>query len=490
MKSKFSLKLLKSVFVFASTLAIAGGGWWAYRAYEAVDSPQRVSNLDVEPVEEPKPENTVVLTENKAEAAQVSTATVENRPLQNVQMITGRIRYNEATHVALKAPTSGTLIESYVKVGDQVEAGQTLASFHSQEIGNARADLLRREEELQLGERRLGWQTDISQNLAELLRRLETTKEIEEVEQEFQEKPLGDYRSVVLSAWLKKSLADALMKQAEPLSDSGAIRKRTMLERETEYRTAAAGYRAIKEQVSFDSRQKVDEAKIETHNARRRMEVSRQHLESLLGFGKDTTLKSSGSSLSQLEIRAPFSGTIESRPVAKSERVSTGETLIVLADTSTLYVAVDIREQDWPHVQFEVGQELQVSVPALPERSFTATAYYVGREVEPVSNAVPFIAKIDNSSGLLRPGMFVRVAVPLGEIRSVAAVPRQALLQHDGKEFVFVAENKLNFRRQDVKTGQMTQDWAEVRSGLTPGQRVVANGAFELKAELLLEGEE
>jgi len=100
------------------------------------------------------------------------------------------------------------------------------------------------------------------------------------------------------------------------------------------------------------------------------------------------------------------------------------------------------------------------------------------------------VATIDNSDGRLRPGLFVRVLVPLEDVAEVLAAPAAAVVEHERKRFVFVEESTDQYRRVNVQTGREELGWVEIRSGLLPGARVVIEGAFALKSELLLEREE
>ena len=120
---------------------------------------------------------------------------------------------------------------------------------------------------------------------------------------------------------------------------------------------------------------------------------------------------------------------------------------------------------------------------------FTAKVRYFGREVQADTNSVPLVARIENSEGLLRPGMFVRVTVPIGEARQALSIKPESVLQHENEKFVFVDMNDGAFKRVGVSTGQASEDWVEVTKGLSPGQLVVTHGAFLLKSELLLQGE-
>jgi len=109
--------------------------------------------------------------------------------------------------------------------------------------------------------------------------------------------------------------------------------------------------------------------------------------------------------------------------------------------------------------------------------------------VNPSTNAVPLVAIIDNSEGLLRPGMFVKVALPVGSPRESLSVRPESILHQDDREFVFLALSDNTFEPVDISTGLVSDDWIEVKNGLKEGQLVVQHGAFLLKSELLLEGE-
>ena len=106
------------------------------------------------------------------------------------------------------------------------------------------------------------------------------------------------------------------------------------------------------------------------------------------------------------------------------------------------------------------------------------------------SNSLPLVGTINNADGLLRPGMFVRVSIPVEQPAKAVAVRPESVLQHENETFVFVAVNESTFRRVDVTTGRGNEEWVEITDGLNVGQPVVSRGAFLLKSELLLAGEE
>ena len=445
----------------------------------------------------------VSLPPGKLSAAELQFEAVTRGTLTHEHSVPGRVAYNDNRHIEVTASTGGILTQVLVKPGDRVEAGQVLGWLNSPEIGAARADVLQRQAEAALSATLAKRATTLEQNVVALTNALKTQPDSDALKKQFAGKMLGDYRNRLLATYSRMLLAESLVSGSKGLAETGAISGKTMKEREAAARTARAELESVCEQAGLDvwkERSQVDAA---ARDARRRVEIARQHLASLLL--SDAAIRVDGDmpdaselgasdtelqNLSRVAVRAPFAGTIESRTFSASERVHASDSMFVLADTSTLWITAEIRENDWPAVAVETGQSLAVTVPALSNVARTARVEYIGREVSPDTNAIPIVAVVNNSDGQLRPGLFVRVSVPVGVKPNVLTVPTRAVLQHDGQSFVFVAEGDNEFRRVDVETGEDGEGRVEIVSGLKEGDHVVTHGAFLLKSELLLEGEE
>ena len=181
----------------------------------------------------------------------------------------------------------------------------------------------------------------------------------------------------------------------------------------------------------------------------------------------------------------PFAGTIEEKRVAQSARVQKLDTLFVLADTKTLWVAADIREQDWRALGISIGQDLTVETPALPGRQLTARVSYVGRQVVPETNSVPLIAEVANADGLLRPGLFVRVVIPVGSSKNLLCVPAAAVVSHENVKFVFVQEGPKAFRRDRRRDRHADRSMGRNHAGHQGRAPVVVQGAMALEVGAL-----
>ncbi|TWU44592.1 Cobalt-zinc-cadmium resistance protein CzcB [Rubripirellula tenax] len=469
-------------------LAAMGGGWMLMHYINSGGSSVKE---DVEVTEAGAPSDTLVLPEGKINAAKFESVAAQAQNVQHVHTVPGRLRYDQTKHVDVKAPMDGILAELVVTPGDHVESGDLIAVLRSPEIGQARAEILKRQKERDIAQQVLQRELTLAKNLKEVSAMLDQGQSVDVIEAAFSNRALGAYRQEILSAYSKMRLADELIANIRPLVASGSVSGRTVREREGERQLAETSFRTARDQASFAIEQSKMKAEADVSEADRQLNLAWQSLETLLGYREDknTVNLSNQEALSRLEVRAPFGGSVEAQGFANNERVMRGDSLVVLANTDSLSVEASIRESDWSAVALQPGTEISVLVPALDDRVFTAKVRYFGREVQADTNSVPLVARIENSEGLLRPGMFVRVTVPIGEAREALSIKPESVLQHENEQFVFVDMNNGAFKRVGVSTGQASDDWVEVTEGLSPGQLVVTHGAFLLKSELLLQGE-
>ena len=470
-------------------LAVMGGGWMFMHHMNsgggAIQSEEDVPEADVAEVD------TLVLPEGKVIAGKFESIPAETHPVQHEHTVPGRLRYDQTKHVDVKAPMDGILAEVLVTPGEVLKQGQLIAVIRSPEIGQARAEILKRKQQREIVQKVLDREKVLAENLLQLAAMLENDKPASEIEMVFKDRPLGIYRQDILSAYSNMLLADELIEKVRPLAESGAVPGRTLRERENQRQLAEIAFRTARDQATFAAEQALLNAEADVAAADRQFNLARQAVEALLGDKDDKELANldDEEALSRLEVRAPFAGSVESRGYAKDERVMRGDSLIVLANTDSLTVEASIRESDWSAVTLEPGTTVKVLIPALDDRVLDAKVRYFGREVQADTNSVPLVAAIENCEGILRPGMFVRVTVPAGERREALSVKPESIIRHENQQFVFVDLKSGTFKRVDVDTGQASEDWVEVTNGLSPGQLVVTHGAFLLKSEYLLQGE-
>jgi len=187
----------------------------------------------------------------------------------------------------------------------------------------------------------------------------------------------------------------------------------------------------------------------------------------------------------RVQIRAPISGTVIERKVTLGQAVERATDAFKIADTSHVWVSLDLYEKDLARVH--VGQEVEMRTDARPGELFRGRVAFIVPVIDEATRTAKVRLEFPNPNGALHAGQLVTariVADPKQAVSEVLAVPRSAIEQVEGKTVVFVQSGD-GFERRNVMLGTSGGDHVEVRKGLTAGEVVAVDGAFLLKSELL-----
>jgi membrane fusion protein (multidrug efflux system) len=192
--------------------------------------------------------------------------------------------------------------------------------------------------------------------------------------------------------------------------------------------------------------------------------------------------------LSYTEIRAPIDGTVTQRlDVVKVGNtvtpvggvIESGDSaLFVVEDLDTLMLRVNVPEREL--AKLSVGQPAELSFDAVPDRTFRGEIALISPYVSADTATFAVRIRVTESGGLLRPGMFARVAIVYERKPDALQIPRTALLDSDGPPKVFVVRNGKAAERA-VKLGLSNGAWIEVTEGLKDGEQVVVVGQGAVK---------
>lgn len=182
--------------------------------------------------------------------------------------------------------------------------------------------------------------------------------------------------------------------------------------------------------------------------------------------------------LAKTEIRAPFSGVIGIRQVSVGDYVKEGQDLVSLEDISAL--KVDFRLPEVMLTDLRRGQTVEVGSDAMPNRTYAATLDAIDPLVDQNGRAVVLRARLKNTEGQLRPGMFVRTRLIIAERANALTVPEEALVPAGVDQYVYkVVDGKAT--RVKVKTGLRRGSQVEVTDGLRLDDVVVTAGQIKLR---------
>jgi membrane fusion protein (multidrug efflux system) len=183
--------------------------------------------------------------------------------------------------------------------------------------------------------------------------------------------------------------------------------------------------------------------------------------------------------LERTRVRAPFDGIVGIRKVNVGDYVRDSDALINIEDIAAL--KLDFRLPELYLGRVGVGQELEVSSDVLPDETFPAEIAAIDPQLDADGRAVLLRARLDNTHGRLRPGVFARVRVLIERRDDVLLVPEAALVPAPGRtQFVFRVEDG-RARRVEIKTGLRRAAEVEVVTGLAPGDRIVVAGQLKLR---------
>lgn len=221
----------------------------------------------------------------------------------------------------------------------------------------------------------------------------------------------------------------------------------------------------------------------EIEEARSAVKAARAELQSALAaLNALGTGESAAGAESLFLLRTPIAGTVLARSVARGQVVSPEETAFRVGDLSEVWFIGGVFERDV--VKLREGAETTVTLAAAPSHSYPGTVTWIGREVDRRSKTVPVRIELQNSDGMLRPGMSATATIAVGtEQEAVVSVPAQAVQRLDDGWVVFVPHDEEGtFEIRQVRRVRDIGD-SVIVDGIEAGTIVVTDGAFMLKAE-------
>jgi membrane fusion protein, heavy metal efflux system len=186
---------------------------------------------------------------------------------------------------------------------------------------------------------------------------------------------------------------------------------------------------------------------------------------------------------SRFEMKSPLTGIVVERNVTPGQSIggNSDQVVFTVADLDVLQVVADVYERDLALVK--EGQVAKVSVEAYQDVSFPATVASIGDVVDPTSRTIKLRAWVNNKDHRLKPEMFARLHIEIGESTPLLIIPHEAVLEMNGKQFVYIVEGADRYVKREVKVSTISPDQVRVLEGLTSGQRIVTKGAVLIQGQ-------
>jgi membrane fusion protein (multidrug efflux system) len=185
-------------------------------------------------------------------------------------------------------------------------------------------------------------------------------------------------------------------------------------------------------------------------------------------------------------LKAPFNGVVTGKYFENGEIYSGAPTtqsgrsaVVTVMQVNPLKVNVNISEQFYPLIK--KGMKASVTADVYKGEAFTGTVYRISPTVSSSTRSFVTELELPNRNDLLKPGMFVRVSMDLGEVETFV-VPANTVMVQEGTNtrFVFVEKNNIA-ERIEVLLGKRFNDQFEIIStGIKEGDMLVTEGQARL----------
>lgn len=180
---------------------------------------------------------------------------------------------------------------------------------------------------------------------------------------------------------------------------------------------------------------------------------------------------------SDYPIIATISGTVLERKVTPGQIVQPADTAFQIADLSNVWLVAEVPEDQAAALQ--VGKPVLATIPALPDLTIKGTLSYVSPVVNPDTRTVEARMNLANEKGLFKPDMMAIMTFESRPERK-PTIPDTAIVRQDNKDHVFVQTGPHRFVLREVELGMETGDSRVLISGISHGEKLVLNGAFNL----------
>ncbi|MDR9414936.1 MAG: efflux RND transporter periplasmic adaptor subunit [Gracilimonas sp.] len=182
--------------------------------------------------------------------------------------------------------------------------------------------------------------------------------------------------------------------------------------------------------------------------------------------------------LEYTSIKSPISGVVSERYVKKGNMVRTDEDVFHVTDFSPLQAIIHVPEHEMPKIR--KNQHSVLRVDALPNETFAGHVERISPVVDAETGTFKVTVYVDETKGILRPGMFGRVKIVYDTRENTRMIPKSAIMSEDLAQSVFVIKDSLAFKKA-VQTGYTNGTNVEVLEGLNDGEVVVTIGQGSLQ---------
>jgi RND family efflux transporter MFP subunit len=178
------------------------------------------------------------------------------------------------------------------------------------------------------------------------------------------------------------------------------------------------------------------------------------------------------------QLISPVSGVVTARNYDNGDMYSSSNPILTIEQLNPVKLLVNISETFYRYIK--VGQDLDITLDAYPDESFTGTVSIVYPTIDETTHTFPVEVKVNNKDQKVRPGMFARATITMENAEHVV-VPDASIVKQvgAGDRYVYTyKDGKVSYDK--VELGKHIGDKYEIISGVEPGSKVVIAGMSRL----------
>ncbi len=181
-------------------------------------------------------------------------------------------------------------------------------------------------------------------------------------------------------------------------------------------------------------------------------------------------------------VTAPISGYVKTCLVKEGDYVTVGQPLMTLTQNRRLYLRAEVSARYYKYLSGVVSANFKTPyddrVYALEDLCGRVLSY--GKSTDNSLYYLPIIFEFDNRGDIV-PGSYVEVYLLSGEMNDVMVLPKTAITEEQGVNFVYLQLDAEGYKKQEVKLGADNGKDVQILSGVHAGDKVVVEGAYHVK---------
>jgi len=440
----------------------------------------------------------VPLQTQQATATPVEAVEAGRSDLTSTIDVTGSLK--ALTEVTLSAKASGKVVQVAVHEGEPVRQGQTVIQQDTgdilTQIAQARAGLATARARLSQAITAARLQTTQTSTSIEQARAalVQARSRLEVVQKGARAQERAVAQNAVASAKASFENAKLNLERMQKLFTDGAVPKQQLDLAQTQYDVAQTQYQSAQQQLSLIEEgareEDIEQAKQAVRQAEEAYRMAKASKDQDAMRQEDIRTARAGvqqakanlaymeQQLANASIKSSIDGIVLTRSVEPGEMASPGVPLMKIVSLSIVYFEATLPEKNFAQVR--VGQPVNVTVDALPGKTFVGKVHKILPAADPSSRDFTVKIAIENPSGTLRPGMFARGAIQVAKKANVITIPLDCIFQEAGQNKVFIVQEGKAVA-QNVTPGIQTDNQVEVLRGIQPGDKVIVSGQINLK---------